>query len=243
MISILACLNGSRSSDEHPAVPVTPERCAADAVACAALGAFAVHVHTRAADGRESLAAADVGDTVAAIRAATPLLPVGVTTGGWIVTDPAERLAAVTAWGDLVGPRRPDLASVNVSEDGWERVARALLNAGIGVEAGLFTADDADRLRASGLTGGCTRVMIEPSETDGAAAVATADQVWTKLGRFARGVPLLADGQEGASWPVLRWARQHRIACRTGLEDTLLLPDGSRAENNAALVKAALDEG
>lgn len=239
MIEILACINGSRTADEHPAVPTTPERCAAEAAACAGLGAFAVHVHTRGAAGAESLAAGDVGDTVAAIRRASPLLWVGVTTGAWIVPDPAERLRVITAWGDLVGPRKPDFASVNVSEEGWERVARALLNAGIGVEAGLFTAEDADRLRASGLTGGCTRLMIEPTEPEPEAAVAICEEVLKKLRRFARGLPLLADGLEAASWPVLRWATKRGIAGRTGLEDTLLLPDGTRADDNAALVKAA----
>jgi uncharacterized protein (DUF849 family) len=241
VISILACVNGSRTTDEHPAVPTTPQRCAAEAAACAGLGAFAVHVHTRGADGAESLAAADTGDTVGAIRVAAPMLPVGVTTGAWILPDPAERLAAVTSWGDLVGPRRPDFASVNVSEDGWERVARALLNAGIGVEPGLFTAEDADRLRASGLAGGCTRLMIEPSEQVAEDAIATCEQILTRLRRFARGMPLLADAQEEASWPVLRWATSRGIAGRTGLEDTLLLPDGTRTEDNAALVKAAFN--
>lgn len=239
---ILACINGSRTADEHPAVPTTPAACGAEAAACAGLGAFAVHVHTRGEGGAESLAAADVGDTVAAIRAASPSLQVSVTSGAWIVPDPAERLRAITAWSDLIGPRKPDFATVNVSEDGWERVARALLNGGIGVEAGLFTAEDADRLRASGLAGACTRLMLEPSEQEGPAAIATCEEILTKLRRFARGMPLLADGQQAASWPVLRWAAQHGIAARTGLEDTLLLPDGTRTDGNAALVRAALND-
>ncbi len=59
-----ACLNGARHADEHPALPVSVEALAADAVACVRAGAGAIHMHPRDAEGRESL---EVGvDLVAA---------------------------------------------------------------------------------------------------------------------------------------------------------------------------------
>jgi uncharacterized protein (DUF849 family) len=42
---IKACLNGRRSRDEHPGVPVTPAELAAEAAASVPAGAEAVHLH------------------------------------------------------------------------------------------------------------------------------------------------------------------------------------------------------
>ncbi|WBB83307.1 MULTISPECIES: 3-keto-5-aminohexanoate cleavage protein [unclassified Micromonospora] len=127
-----ACLNGTRRRDEHPAVPLTPAELAADAVRCAAAGVAAVHVHPRDDAGAESLDPAVIAAAVTAIRASRPGLPVGVSTGAWIVPDPAERVAAVRAWTVL-----PDFASVNAHEPGAAQVAAALHERGVMVEAGL----------------------------------------------------------------------------------------------------------
>jgi uncharacterized protein (DUF849 family) len=54
------CLNGARSREEHPAVPLAQAELAASAAAAVAAGAEAVHLHPRGADGGESLLAADV---------------------------------------------------------------------------------------------------------------------------------------------------------------------------------------
>ena len=54
---IQVAMNGSRSRDAHPGVPVTPAELAADAAACWAAGARSVHFHPRRpGDERESLA-------------------------------------------------------------------------------------------------------------------------------------------------------------------------------------------
>jgi hypothetical protein len=90
---IKACLNGGRSRENHPAVPVTPAELAAGAVAAVAAEAEAVHLHPRSGGGGESLLAADVGMAVAAVRRACPGLPVGVSTGLWI-TDGDRRPGA-----------------------------------------------------------------------------------------------------------------------------------------------------
>lgn len=80
---------------------------------------------------------------VAAIRAAVPGLPVGVSTSEVIDPDPFARAAAVRAW-----RRAPDDVSVNVSELGWAGIVRAALHAGIGVEAGLATPTPTSSLAA-----------------------------------------------------------------------------------------------
>jgi uncharacterized protein (DUF849 family) len=50
---------------------------------------------------------------------------------------------------------------------------------------------------------------------------------------------VLLHGFDGGVWPLVRMAAARRLSTRVGLEDGDLLPDGSRAESNAALVAAA----
>jgi len=234
---IKACLNGARNPGDHPRLPITPAQLAADADACYEFGAGAVHLHPRSADGRESLAGEDVAAAVAAVRRRCPDLPVGVTTGAWILPDLSQRLTAVGSWADL--PHRPDFASVNVSEAGWEQVATTLLDAGIGVEAGIWEPDDPARLAGSGLAPRLTRLIVEPQSTDPDAAVRTADTLLAALEPLAGELPRMAHGREDAAWPVLEWALDRSVDSRIGLEDTLELPDGNPTPDNAALVAAA----
>ncbi|MGW3006047.1 3-keto-5-aminohexanoate cleavage protein, partial [Streptomyces sp. NPDC001155] len=50
----------------------------------------------------------------------------------------------------------------------------------------------------------------------------------------------LLHGEDGGTWPVLRLAGRLGCETRIGLEDTLLLPDGQRASDNAQLVADGL---
>src|SRR2546430_16771681 len=52
---------------------------------------------------------------------------------------------------DIAGWTAPDYASVNVSERGATELMRALLEAGVGIEAGVWSVEDADRLVATEL--------------------------------------------------------------------------------------------
>jgi uncharacterized protein (DUF849 family) len=224
-----ACLNGNRSRDEHPALPLSAKELAADARACVAAGAGAIHLHPRDADGRESLDAGVVDPVVAHVKAASGV-PVGVATGAWVEPDPERRAALVAGW------REPDFASVNLSEDGHAEVMRALLHAGIGVEAGVWSVEDAERLAAIRPAPVLTRVLIEVMEggPDEARAIESA---LDKLGVEA---PRVVHGEGHACWPVLRYARAAGKDTRIGLEDTLVLEDGWPAAGNEALVRAAL---
>ena len=118
---IKAAINGSRTRAEHPAIPVTPEQEAREATLAVAAGAGAIHVHVRNAVERESLAPEDVARTLEAIRASCPSVPIGISTGAWIVPDTGRRLALVRAWEVL-----PDFASVNVHEAGSLQLIRRL---------------------------------------------------------------------------------------------------------------------
>lgn len=227
-----ACLNGARRPDAHPRVPVDPAALARDAVAVVAVGAGALHVHVRGSDGTESYAPDAVGATIEALRAAVDI-PVGVSTGAWVVPDPEARLALVEAW-----PAVPDFASVNFNEDGADALARLLLDRGVGIEAGLWNADAARTLAASGLAGECVRVLCEPLDQDPVAAEATLAGILEVLDGAAPATDRLLHGFGDTAWSMLRRAADLGYASRIGLEDTLVMPDGTPAPDNAALVDA-----
>ncbi|MEH0936760.1 3-keto-5-aminohexanoate cleavage protein [Micromonospora psammae] len=229
-----ACLNGGRRRDEHDAVPVTIAELAADAVRCAELGVPAVHVHPRDASGAESLAPAVIADTVTALRAARPGLALGLTTGAWIEPDPAARVAAVRAW-----PVLPDFASVNAHEEGAEAVAAALHERGVLVEAGLWTVEAVRSWRRWRTPAG--RLLVECTPDDPAAALADAAAMLAALA--PEDPPVLLHGEGAGAWPVLSEAVRRGLDTRIGLEDTLHLPDGGLATDNAALVAAAVALG
>ncbi|HLB78094.1 MAG TPA: 3-keto-5-aminohexanoate cleavage protein, partial [Candidatus Dormibacteraeota bacterium] len=155
---IKACLNGSRAPGVHPALPVTPAALAIAAADAVTAGAGAIHFHVRDAQGRESLAPDDVARTLIAVRAVIPKTPIGVSTGAWIVPDPAERHALVAKW-----PELPDFASVNFHEPGAAALVDLLLARGVAVEAGVRDGAAAELLVNSGLAQRCVRVMFEPA--------------------------------------------------------------------------------
>jgi uncharacterized protein (DUF849 family) len=225
-MAVKACLNGSRSRDEHPAVPLTPSELAADARAVRDAGAFAVHVHPRDANGTQTMAASACDAAVAAIRTSVPGLPVGLSTSESINPDPFARAVAIRAW-----RQRPDFVSVNLSEVGWGGIARAALHAGIGVEAGLSTPSDAEELTRSPFAHQVLRALVEVSggvEDARAIADLVPDQI-----------PQLWHGYGERTWEVLAAAAGGGLDVRIGLEDALVLPDGRVAAGNAQLVIAA----
>jgi len=238
-VLIKACLNGNRSRGEHPRIPFTTGELARDAEAVAVAGAGAVHVHPRGSDGLETLEARSVGRAVRAVREAGRI-PVGVTTAGWILPDPADRVRAVSAWGALDPAERPDFASVNLSEEGVAELCEALLGAGIGVEAGLASTGDAAALVTSGLAGRCVRVLVETQESEPGAAVADAAAIDALLDAGGVLAPRLYHGDGPATWAVIGAALRQGRDVRIGLEDVLTLPDGSVAADNAQLVATAV---
>jgi uncharacterized protein (DUF849 family) len=235
---IKACLNGGTTRQDHPSVPQTPDELAADAVAAVRAGAGAVHLHPRDAAGAETLDPGAVLAAVAAVRAAAPLTPVGVTTGLWTADgDLARRTALVSGW---TGNDRPDFASVNLSEPGAAELAGLLSELGIAVEAGLWSVADADQLADSDFGQHVLRILIEPPDTTSEVAVAIAADIEAALNRHGFTAPRLHHGYGAATWSVLRAAIMLGRDIRVGLEDTTVLADGRLASGNAELVEAAV---
>ncbi|MFC8429342.1 3-keto-5-aminohexanoate cleavage protein [Streptomyces sp. NPDC057253] len=231
---VQVCLNGPRGAADGTAVPLTPSALAESAAEAVAAGATDIHVHPKTPCGQDSLSPRVVAATLEAIRSRVSV-PVGVTTGAWAEPDPEARLARVRGWTVL-----PDHASVNWHEPGAESLAAALLDLGVGVEAGIWSGTDAAaRFASSPLGPRVLRVLAEVTDTAPDTAEATARALLADLGP-AHGRPVLLHGEDGGAWPVLRLAGRLGLATRMGLEDTLVLPDGQRALSNAQLIAGAL---
>jgi uncharacterized protein (DUF849 family) len=235
-VLLQAALNGPFGKDLHPKLPVTAQELARDGAACVAAGAQAIHLHPRDAAGDERLDARVVDATVATVREACGV-PVGVSTGAWIEPDLGRRLELVAGWST------PDYASVNLSEDGAAETMRTLLDAGVGIEAGVWSVEDAERLAASGLGDRVTRILVEPVDVGAGDAVAVVDAIHAALDRLRLAAPRLQHGDGEATWVLLRDAIRRGIDTRIGLEDTLAGPDGARTAGNEALVRAARELG
>jgi uncharacterized protein (DUF849 family) len=234
-----ACLNG----DREDGVPRTPAELAEAARACVAAGAESIHAHPRDPDGHETLEPAQIA---AALRALRPVgVEISLSTGLWITAgDVDARLQAIAAWTD-----RPDLVSLNFAEEGWSELARLLAERGIGIEAGIWTARDAQVLGESGLVATWSRgsrgtrhhppvhrILVEPRSENAEEAVQVAAEIDAALDAAAIPTPRLHHGVGPATWAVLDAAVPRGRDIRIGFEDVLTLPDGRPAPDNAALV-------
>jgi uncharacterized protein (DUF849 family) len=221
-----ACLNG----DHEAGVPRSPEELAEAARACVAAGAVSLHAHPRDPEGHESLDPADIAAAVRVLREAAPGVEISFSTGLWITGGDVDvRARLISEWTEA-----PDLVSLNLSEEGWRDLAEVVTARGIGIEAGLWTARDAEVLAESGVQ--VRRVLVEPRSENADEAVAMARDIDAALDRVFVRAPRLHHGVGMATWAVLDAAVPIGREIRIGLEDVLTLPDGRRAPDNAALV-------
>lgn len=229
-----AALNGSRDPYEHSHLPVTAKDLAREARHAVDAGANAIHLHVRNKARKESLAAADVDRTLKAVRNACPDTPIGISTAVWIVPDTEKRLRAVRGWRE-----KPDFASVNFNERGSVDLMKALLDLGVGVEIGLNDWQAAETFLASDLVDRGVRIVLQPRERDSALALEMVSAIEHELDSECVTAPRLLHGFGPTTWPLIDIAIVRRYETRIGLEDTLILPDGSLARDNAELVRVA----
>ena len=149
----------------------------------------------------------------------------------WIVPEIYRRLTLIGGW-DVF----PDFASVNFHEPGAVEMCKLLLDKGIGVEAGIWNVEAAHRFRQSGLSTDCLRVLIEPGQEPGVPR-SRLEEIEAALHDTYRATSL--HGFETSAWELVALASRRGYDARIGFEDTLSLPDGSRAEDNGQLAAAA----
>ena len=129
---------------------------------------------------------------------------------------------------------------MNWHEDGAIEVARLLRARGIGVEAGLWTPRAATAFVSTNWPWQVDRVLVEviPGTTPGSDGTWAAERILAAVGMIP--AHLVVHGEQAWAWPVLRWAQAAGYSIRIGLEDTLVLPTGREAHDNAELVATAL---
>lgn len=229
-----ACLNGSRTDDEHPAIPRTPNELAAEGRAAVDAGARVLHLHPYDDEGVETLAAEPCAAALRAVRAACPGIPISLSTSQDIVPDPQRRLELVAGWTEL-----PELVTANQGEPGILELCDQLIGRGVGIEAGLLELGDAHAFVAADIADRCARVLVEPLDRDPADAVAHAAAIEQVLADAGVTLEQVHHGDDLATWHVMRRGASRGHGIRVGLEDTTVLPDGSRPAGNAELVRAA----
>jgi uncharacterized protein (DUF849 family) len=214
-----ACLNGSRTAEEHPALPLSPERLAEDAADVAALGVTSVHIHPRDVIGGLTLVGPEVATTIATVRAAVPGIEISVSTN-----VPGRRAALIGSWAPLAAGR-PDIAGVHVGQPGWRELAQALHRVNVQVE---LVVDAPERL--DDLPEGVRRITVSATR-------ATVESLLAQVEPL--GLPVLVHGRDADAWSVLDYGALLEHHVRMGLEDTLQMPDGRTAKNNAELIAMA----
>lgn len=231
-----ACLNGGRTRSEAGHVPLLPDELASDARSVCSAGARELHVHPRDNGGVETLLPDHVSAALTAIRAAVPGVPVGIGTGAWIAPGGRARHADMAGWTVL-----PDYVSINLNEEDAPSVMAMMAARGVGIEAGVWSLADARRLIMLADRPVLLRILVEMPDAPAGEALSEADAVIRALSEAGLDVPVLLHGEGESAWPCI--AEAARIGCdtRIGLEDTLVLPDGSATPDNATLVRAALE--
>jgi uncharacterized protein (DUF849 family) len=233
---VQACLNGARPASFHPALPVTAEAMARDAVTALAAGAAELHIHVRDETGRETLRPEIVDITIEKLRRVCPGTLIGISTGEWIEKDDGRRRDCIRNWSVL-----PDYASVNLVETDCAAVIENLKNRGVGIEAGIWTAADATRCLALNLARDSLRLLFEINQQDKTEALSELAAIEKALGEAAHLKPVLLHGVDATVWMFIEAAIARGYSTRVGLEDGAALPDGRIAPSNAALVTAAIE--
>jgi uncharacterized protein (DUF849 family) len=134
----------------------------------------------------------------------------------------------------------PDLVTANQGEVGIADLCEDLLQRGVGIEAGLLSVLDAEAFVQARYAASCARVLIEPLDHDPQVALAHAEAMEEVMMRAGIALAQVHHGDGLASWAVNERAIRRGHGIRTGLEDTPVLPDGTLAPDNAALVRAAM---
>ncbi|HLS69624.1 MAG TPA: 3-keto-5-aminohexanoate cleavage protein [Kiloniellales bacterium] len=236
--------NGARKTrEDHPALPISPEELAATAQSCQAAGAAMIHLHVRDAAGAHSLDSGRYREATAAIREVCgDRIVIQITTEAVGRFTPDQQMACVR---EVL----PEAASFAVRELIADANAEAeakrffawVQEAGIQAQFILYSPEDVSRFEDL-----VTRRVLPPGP----------HFLLFVLGRYSKGqlsspsdlLPFLQAHTQAHPWSLCAFGPRE-TACavtaaglnghaRVGFENNFLLPDGTRAPDNAALVQA-----
>ncbi|QHJ00452.1 3-keto-5-aminohexanoate cleavage protein [Xylophilus rhododendri] len=231
---------------DHAEVPITPATLASTAKACREAGAAMLHMHIREPNGRHSLDAEGYREALRVVHAA-----VGESMVLQVTSEAAGRYQA-PAQIAMVRQLRPEAVSIGLREIDKPGIGEAgladffgwLARERVMVQVILYDVADVQRwqsLRSRGLVPDAPWFLL------------------FVLGRYTAGqtsdprdlLPFLAAHEGTEPWAVCAFGATEN-ACitaaaalgghaRVGFENNLLLKDGSRAPDNAALVRQAAE--
>jgi 3-keto-5-aminohexanoate cleavage enzyme len=245
MIINVALTGAVPTRENNPAVPLTPEEIAADAVACARAGASIVHVHVRDEAGRPSHRRDLYERAIGPIREQVPDLIVCVTTSGRVDPDVEARMNGL----DLDPP--PDMASLTLGSFNFRdslspnppQVIEALLRRcqerGVRPELEVFElgmVNTAHMLMERGLIGEPSYVNILLGSPG--AAPAFVGHLAAIVDRLPPGAVWAGAGIGVFQRPIVAAAAAMGGNVRTGLEDAPRSIDGQPSTNVAAVEHA-----
>lgn len=242
---LMVAPNGARRGHaDHPAISLTPEALARDAVECFAAGAAAMHLHVRDGEGRHLLDASAYREALQAIRETVGeelVLQVTSEAGGRYAPDEQRR---------VIAELQPEAVSLSVRElfsKPAEHMAsgelcHSLAGAGSSIQYILYSPEDLKTFNA------LRQVGVVPD---------TPSLLLFVLGRYEK--PPVADPARLPSFLAHLDARDHWAVCafgptegecmalaarkgghaRVGFENNLWRPDGKLAASNAELVGLA----
>ncbi len=250
-ILIVAALNGTRTVEECPKVPLTPKDLAAEAKRCVEAGAGVVHVHARKADGSSSFDFV-IDDIVAAIRGAVDV-PVSISTQRARQTSLGTVTALFGVLSDLpdVGAVhvRPPEADLPAHREEARQILDALEEADVRpapVAGSLDAIGDLQVLYHDQLLGRAPFLLltlggpVSESSDLAAGTPQNALHLIDAAHSALSGLPIVASGRDESSPLVQAVAAAAGEHIRTGFEDAATLPDGAPASSNAQLVEHAV---
>lgn len=244
VVMIAVAPNGARKTQQdHPQLPISPKEIAHTAAACLDAGACMLHLHVRDENLRHSLDAQRYKEAIRAIRQQVgEELIIQITTEAVGIYSKEQQIQSVVE----VRPEAVSLAIREISPAGADEKVSAeffsfLQREHIAPQYILYDKEDILHFRKLVERG------IVPDENISVLLV---------LGRYAENqqsdaediAPLLNFLGDVRHWSLcafgaseaecMRQAMQRGGHCRVGFENNLLMPDGSQAADNAALVKA-----
>lgn len=237
---------GRRTKADHPALPLTARELARTAAECLDAGAAMIHAHVRDAAGKHLLDADAYREAITAIKSEVgDRLVIQITTeavGRYRAPEQMAVVRAVRPEAVSLGWREFVTSGYEASEAEFARFLTWIFSERVVPQIIFYAAEEAKQFAAFSARHGFDAAKIP---------------VLFVLGRYAANqtsspddlAPFLAEGQPAfAHWMVCAFgareagcmvaAARRGGHARIGFENNFLLPDGARATDNAALVRA-----
>lgn len=240
--------NGARlQKADHPSLPITLAETVETAVACAAVGADGLHLHLRDENGRHILNVGLYRNALGELRHVLPGFPVQITTEAVGIYDATfQREVALNSGAEMVS-----VAVRELMRDGSEMFGAFQIECrerGIAVQHILFDLADCELLAAhlpSDLfhDRSMQLIFVLGRYSDaGASGAGELDPFLNWLSQVGISPDWSACAFGKAEAAVLSYAVQRGGKCRIGFENSLYLPNGELAKDNAEKISAFLAE-